>query len=174
MRIKPWKECGEPGEYEEALREAFRQAHGSVKAAARLLQMDRSYLYDCLKIYGDPRVAQPNTDNEANAVGKPNSVGLPNTPHTVGPVGLDDRVGTSPYKSLRYRHDPPSFGGVSSAAPAAATGTKASLTVEIGDSYKTWLQFESIREQGRSGRKHPSMAAVIEQMIDRERNGDPK
>ena len=84
MRIKPWKECGEPGEYEEALREAFRQAHGSVKAAARLLQMDRSYLYDCLKIYGDPRVAQPNTDNEANAVGKPTVLVCPTRPTLLG------------------------------------------------------------------------------------------
>ncbi len=164
-QVKRWADCQTDTERCEAVHHAVRTAP-TKKAAAALLGVNRSYLYDLLRKYGDPRshgagVGETNT---------PNPVGPPNTTNTVRgvgadtPVGRKGGVGRSVIQSTSYltsRAPKPSFGDME-AEPTL------SLTITLPLHLKAWLEVEATNRKYAERRPHKSMGAVIVDLLERE------
>lgn len=93
--MKRWKECRTPQARDAALREAFQLAAGKASRAAKFLGVDRTYLYDILRTYGDPRRQSPDTlpaPNTADSVGSSGTVDRPDTTKSVGRSSIGSTI----------------------------------------------------------------------------------
>lgn len=149
--MKRWSECRTPREKIDAITAAF-AAVNTAEDAARLLGMNRQYLYEVMHEYGLRRVGHVVT---VGTVGESDA------------VGVKGSVGVSARKSLTYTTTKPSLQLVSTPAADVAEDV-VRVVFDLPKSIVDWLEQEALRRKQDGVSHRMAKSPIVVELVRRE------